>query len=275
MLTPLLMFENTLVKAEPQNEHITAYERAICYYTLPKVANPVTYGLVAAYALCIIEAVTAVAYGLAADSNIWQLAGLLAFGAMVVLGMVIFFVRALLNDLGRRSALAAARNVPDAGESDDIPDPFSEHLLLLCPMHPTSEVYACVTNEGAIAYYVEVRTPAGHWRISDPQSQSLFEVVTEHRIPRPGIFRAAPTLLGVYAEKKKVASITCRKLFRASRDDIFDMNTNAARYVVVEGCIYENDRLVGRIYTLRGFKCLDLEKKHGTLGVLAYFVATL
>ncbi len=269
----LLMVEDYPLKLEPQNEHITAYERAVCYYTLPKVTSPVTYGLMAAYGLCIVEALAAVAYGLAIDIQGWRIAGLVAFMAMVVLGMIIFFVRALINDLNRRSVIAAARNVPDAAESDDIPDPFAGHLLLQRAVHCVSEVYACVENQGTIVYYIEVREPERRWRVSDPQSCEVFEVLMEHRILRQSVFRAAPVLFGVYHQKKKVASISCRKMFRASQDDIFDIDSKNSKYVVMHGCIYTDGRLIGRIYRLRSSLYLDIEKEHAGFGVLAYFIA--
>ena len=48
-----------------EKEHLNDFERAICYYTLPRVARPVTFGLIAAYVLCLAEAFAVFVYGVA------------------------------------------------------------------------------------------------------------------------------------------------------------------------------------------------------------------
>jgi len=101
----------------------------------------------------------------------------------------------------------------------------------------------------------------------------VFEVLMEHRILHQSLFRAAPVIFGVYHEKKKVASISCRKMFRVSQDDIFDIEPKNSKYVVIHGCIYADGRLIGRIYRLRSSFYLDIEKEHASFGMLAYFIA--
>ena len=260
------------MKTETSNDHINAYERAVCYYTLPKMATPVTYGLVAAYAICVLESVSAFSYGLFSANQTWTIAGAAAFAGIVIFGMIAFTIQALVNDWRKRATLAVAHNAPDAAETDDIPDPFSDHILAQRPAHPSAEVYACVTNEGVIEYYVEVRRDETHWRIRTPQDQALFDILAEHDVMPVGIFRTPPVRLGVYTEKKKVAVIVRRNTLRTAIVDIYTLVPMETQYMIKAGCIYFSGRLVGRIYDLRDNIYLDIEKEYATSGILAHFM---
>ena len=70
-------------------EHLTDYERAICYYTLPKITHPVTFGLLAVYVVCIIEALGVLAYGATTHREGITRAGLLAVGGIVAFGVIV------------------------------------------------------------------------------------------------------------------------------------------------------------------------------------------
>ena len=260
------------MKAVPENEHLSAYERAVCYYTLPKVISPITYGLVLVYAVCILESVGALVYGLTTDNEVWKVAGAAAFAAIVVFGMFTFTIRALLNDWRRRSMLATARTMPDPDKFDDIPDPFADHLLLRRLKEPVTDIYACMTNEGVIAYYIEVRKGDNYWRVHTPQDEMLFEALVEHDVLRIGLFKTYPLRLSVFSEKKKMATIVCRNTLRTAVADIFELIPVEMKYLVRDGCIYYADRLVGRIYDIRDYFYLDIEQGHATSGILAYFM---
>ena len=62
---------------------MTPYERAVCYYTLPKVIHPITLGLIWVYALCVIEAVGAFSYGVYTGDMDWTMAGFYSFAGRV------------------------------------------------------------------------------------------------------------------------------------------------------------------------------------------------
>ena len=261
------------MKAEIPDDHITDYERAVCYYTLPRLANPVTYGLVIAYAVCVLEALAVLVYGLYAENSAWTVAGAWAFLGIVVFGMIIFMTRALINDWNRRAALAAARNVPDATEDEDIPDPFAEHILLRRPLHTASEIFACVTNESTVAYYVEIRRNNTHWRVRTPQEQPAFEILVELDLLRVGLLKSHPVRLGVYEDKKKIASVVRRNTLRSVAVDVFPTSPADVSYSIKNGCIYLAGRLIGRIYALRECLYLDIEREHAVPGILTHFIS--
>lgn len=257
---------------EKSNDKITDYERAVCYYTLPKVVSPLTLGLIIAYGVCVLEAIGASVYGLTTGNSSWTTAGGIALVGIVLLGMMLFTIRALLNDWNKRLVLASARNAPAAQEDDNVPDPFAGHVLLQHPINVQSELFACVTIEGQIEYYVEVKRRNWHWRVCTPQDQPFFEILALQGARWLGLSAPLPARLGLYSNNVEIASLVRRSTLHANIVDIFPTNPNEQSYAVKNGCIYCQGRLLGRIYTLRQAVYLDIEKQHLTPGVLAHFV---
>lgn len=255
-----------------ETDHISDYERAVCYYTLPKVVSPITLGLIVAYAVCLLEAVLALGYGLWTENRTWTVAGAVALAGIVVFGMVAFTLRALINDLNRRAALAAAHNAPEASRGNDIPDPFASHILISHPLNVASEVFACVTRDGDIAYYIEVIRPGAHWRVNSPQDQPLFEIMAVQKASHWIFSAPLPARLSVFDGNPVVASIVRRATLRANVVDVFTVVPAETRHEVKNGCIYASGRLVGRIYTLRRNVYLDVERAHAVPGIIAHFV---
>jgi hypothetical protein len=247
----------------PREPTLTDYERAVCYYTLPKVISPVTIGLLFAYALCVLEAAAALGYGISTDNRFWTFAGFYSFIGIIVFGMVAFTIRAGMNDWRKRVALAMAHNAPNAVREDDVPDPFEKHVLLSRPARLKGDVFACVNREGDISHCVEIKRYNGHWRVSDAENKILFDVRAMHGARQ----------LRVYAGKAHLASIDQNTTLRGSTAQVFTLEPSPKQYTVVNGCIYESNRLVGRIYRLRDAIYLDVEEAFCTGGLLAYFIS--
>ncbi len=260
------------MKAEISDGTITEYERAVCYYTLPKVTSPLTYGLLIAYAVCVVEAVAALVYGLATGNRSWIAAGTLALGCIVIFGMIAFTVRALINDWRKRAALAAAHYAPDASGAEDIPDPFAGHLLLRHPANIGLEEFDCVTNTGSIEYHVETKRANKHWRVSAAESKPLFDVLVEHGALHVAALTGRPIRLGVFADKKKIAAVVRRNTLRAAVVDVFPVAHSVEKYTITNDCIYLSERLIGRIYILRDHVYLDIEREHVAPGIVAHFI---
>lgn len=251
------------MKVVSEEVFITDYERAVCYYTLPKVISPITVGLLAAYALCVIEALAALAFGLYTNNRTWMLAGLYCFVAIIVFGMIAFTVRALMNDWRRRVALAEARNAPAAAKDEEVPDPFENHVLVCRRGNPEGDVFACVNRQGDISHYVEIKRYNIHWHVSDAQNRLLFDVRAVH----------GPGHLAVYVNKEKIASIERRSTLRANVAKVFLLIPVHRDYHITSGCIYFAGRMVGRIYRLRRHLYLDVERDHMNDGLMAHFAS--
>ncbi len=260
------------MRVERSVDQMSDYERAVCYYTLPKVVSPLTLGLVVAYSICVFEAIAALGYGLWVDSRTWTMAGAASFAGIVVFGMFAFTIRALINDLNRRTALNAARNAPVTEADSDIPDPFASHALMSHPLNVQSEVFACVTKLGAIEYYVEIKRPGLHWRVSTAQDEPAFEVVALQKMSHWMFSAPLPARLAAYADSRMIASIVRRITLRANLVNVFCVKPCERMYEIKNGCIYASGRLVGRIYTLRRNVYLDVEREHLAPGIVAHFV---
>lgn len=240
---------------------LTDLERAVCYYTLPKVSSPITIGLLLAYAICVLEAGGALAYGLLSTNRTWTLAGLYALIGIIILGMAAFTVRAALSDWRRRIALAMARNTPPAERCDDIPDPFEHHVLLVrLATCPDPSCY-CLTELGEARYRLDTLQKGETWRISDLKENSVYDVHMAHRKKH----------LHVYRAKQLCASIEEHNTLQAWGAKVFVLIPEQKTYEVSNGCISFTGRLIGRIYTLRDYTYLDVEESHLNIGLLAYF----
>ena len=134
-------------------ERLSDYERAICYYTVPKISHPVTFGLIVVYCVCVFEALGALIYGLLENNGPVTQGGVVALIAIVVFGIVAFMVRAFLNEIRLRKALGVARRAPEAiGDIDDVPNPFATHRLLRRPLHGQENRFSCTDNDGVLQY---------------------------------------------------------------------------------------------------------------------------
>ncbi|MBI2423696.1 MAG: hypothetical protein HYV27_12775 [Candidatus Hydrogenedentes bacterium] len=266
-----------MAQAEIRDDHLTDYERAICYYTLPKLNNPVTFGLIVAYAVCLFEALGVLVVGALRNNSTWIAAGLIATAAIVLFGIVVFLVRAFLTELRRRRALAEAQGVPDHSDSFqdfDLPDPFASHILLKHPASAPQHLFACTEDDATIRYFVESVPGENWWRIKSVQDTEVCRVRSLLG-PRPFAFNSGrPRKLGVYLEDRELATIERPFGFALPSVEIVHRDPAIPRYAIRNSGIYVDDRLVGRLYELRNSYYLDVENAHFHPGVLAYY-ATL
>ena len=78
-------------------EHLSDYERAIFYYTMPKITTPFPVGMVVIYVLMLFLALASLVYGVATEQMDWIRSGTigLCFGAIVGTGA--FLLRDFIN----------------------------------------------------------------------------------------------------------------------------------------------------------------------------------
>lgn len=253
--------------------HVTDYERAICYYTLPRVTSPMSFGLIVAYGVCFVEAAGALIYGLASGHEIWTRWGMICMGAIVAFGIVTFLGRAFLNEVRERRALAAAQGVPDAAEDlEDTPDPFSNHVLLRHIEHYTGHDFAVTDNRGETQYNVSITHHGRVWNVKDGEDEPLLEL----RVWKSGrsfLFSSAtPRRFTVSRDGEEVAHGQQRFSLRASIVDVQCNGAESLDFTVKDRGIYRGERLVGRIYYLRRHVYLDVEEDSFHHGILGFFI---
>lgn len=255
-------------------EHLTAYERAVCYYTIPRVTSPLTGGLIIAYGIVLAEAAGLLLYGLMTDrENLTWWGGALTIGA-VVFGLFVFFVRSLQNAVRERRAMAQAALVPDSDEAvRGVPDPFSGHVLLrFRPARGRAEL-TIEDNEGNVRY--RARPSAGWGYTIESAEGAAVAEVRAHRTRRSFLFdfSGRPGKVTVERDGVELARAQRRFTLMDPASDIFVSEPEEVHLVTRGGAIYRNGRLVGRIYTVRRFTYLDVESKSFSEGLLGYFVA--
>lgn len=260
-----------MARLELPPERLSAYERAVCYYTLPRVTHPVTVGLIAVFTVCLLEATGMLVYGLAWDAPRWTQLGCWTLGGVAVAALVTFMARALLNEVRMRRALAIARTVPDAISAiDDIPDPFADHVLLRHPLHARGDLFPCTDNEGAVVYFVESAPTSAWWKVKDAHDNEVLRV---HAGSGAGSFSlgAVPARLTVLAGGEEVARIRRRFTFGAPLLVVECLRPDPRKYVVQRGAIYRHRKPVGRIYYLHHSLYLDIHRDDLHPAVLALF----
>lgn len=259
-------------------ERLTEYERAVCYYTLPKIVHPLTLGLMGVYAVCLTESVGVLVYGVISERDGVRTLGAAAMAAVVVMGVVTFTLWALLNETRQRWALAGARRLaeraPDPPETvpeSDIPDPFAGHLLIRRPLPTPGDLFACTDNDGTVAYFVEVEAGQNIWRIKDAQENDVVQVEVE--APAGSFFMGgAPGQLSVYRGPDEIARIERRFSLAAPKVSVRCSRPRPSKYALIRDGVYHDGSLVGRVYELHQSLYLDIEKEAFHDAILGLFV---
>ena len=265
-----------MVAHSKSDEHLSDYERAVCYHTLPRVKHPLTLGLIAAYAACLIEALGAIAIGVYLDMPWWTKFGGVALVALIFFGLIVFTVRAFLNELRRKRALADVQGVPDARESaSDLPDPFEHHVLLHHPSHTRGTVFSLTDNHDVTGFRVEASADHSQCTVTELASDTSFHVGTVEHGKSFQFGLNLPALLKVERDGVEVARIRRRFSLAESLVDIEVCHPKPCTILVRNQGFYVGNRLVGRVYFLRGSLYLDVQKQYFNDGVLAYFVSEI
>lgn len=255
-------------------EHLSDYERAICYHTIPRVTQPLTFGLIVVYTVCLVEAIFLLAYGFATKNSLIETVGIWSLAGIVALGIVAFLTRAFLNELKQRRALAAARNVPDPiVDIGDIPDPFADHLLLRHPLHTRGDLFPCTDEAGNLMYFVESSPNSPWWKVKDPHDTEILRVRVESTRGASFLLsETRPSRLAVYEGDALVARVR-RRLTLASPALIVECSKPEPHsYLFTRDAIYREKRIVGRIYYMHRSLYLDIRKDAFHNAILALFV---
>lgn len=256
--------------------HLSDYERAVCYHTLPRVRHPLTLGLILIYGICLVEAIAAIGIGVYFEQPWWLRIGSIALVILICFGLIVFTARAFINELHRIRALAAARGVPDARESaSDLPDPFEDHILLHHPSHTRGTLYSLSDNHNTDGYTVSTQSGHRTWTITDVTSNEalLVETIEHGKSFRFGL--NLPAVLRASRKGEEVARIYRRTSLNESKVDIEELRPKPYTIQLRNQGFFVDNRLVGRVYFLRGSIYLDIKRQYFNDGVLAYFVTEI
>lgn len=252
-------------------DRLTDYERAVCYYALPKVVHPVTFGLLVAYAVCVLETIGLMAYGAMSGRERLLHWGVGLFAGMVVFGIVIFVARAVMNDVRERRLLRSAHRAPQSAAlgAGDLPDPFAGHVLW-CYAPGAKEV---TDNAGRPVFMVERERLGRVFKLTRPTDTQIVEIDVR-RWGRSFFYEEeTPHRVVVRRGDREMARIRKRFSFTASKAEIRDMEGENRVIWAIDGGLYKHDTLIGRVYHVRRRAYLDVEESALTDGILGYFIA--
>ena len=253
---------------------ISEYERAVCYYALPRVTSPVTSALIAAYALCLFEAIAALIYGLVRNDPVWSKWGTITLAAIVAFGMVAFVLRAFLNDVRKRRLLGQAHGVVDPSSGfDDLPDPFSDHELYSYCRVSMESVLLVQDRDGQPVYRMETEVDGKRRFFRRPEGDELFQA-TVVRSRLGFLLQPSGNVIRVTVTRGDEIVAKIRRLFSLGQQlaEVKLENPEGGKYVIRGGSILFHGAAVGRIYDLRDYTYLDIDSTHFNDGILAYFL---
>jgi hypothetical protein len=255
---------------------ISDYERAVCYYTLPRVTSPVSLALLVAYAVCLFEALGAMCIGVLFEHRTWTIAGTVAFVLLVVFGIVVFTLRGVLSEARRRRALDAASGVPDAPDAvvesgEEIPNPFHAHVLLRRPAGLPNAVHRVGHATDEPFAEIEPAASGRTWVLRGPAGDEWCTAKGQGGVPSFAFGAAIPRTLVLTRGGERIGQVRRTLGLRAPGALVRRDASPPAELRVSLDAVYAGERLVGRIYTLRGAAYLDVEAAHLCEGLVVYF----
>lgn len=254
-------------------EHLTEYERAIYYYTLPRIQTPFPVGVTVLYAFAMLVAGSTIVYGVSTEQPDWLRAGGIGLAFGVVVGVGTFLLRDFQNQLRERSALATAKSMPDAdSQFDDIPDPFGEHVLLRYPIRHQGSSLTLEDNKGNSVFIATLSDGGKKLTMSGVEDQPQFTAQLDSRSHSFSFETGSPSRVKVEKGGVSTATVHRHSNFGPATVDIECHGENARNYQYRGGGLFLGEALVGRIYEVRQYHYLDIEKQHFTDGIMSFFV---
>lgn len=259
--------------ADDAKEHLSEYERAIYYYTIPRVTHPVPVGVLVLYLFIIIQTIIVIAYGISTAQPQWTQGGTIALALCVVVGVVTFLFRGFVHELRERSATAVAKSMPDAdSQFDEIPNPFADHILLRYPVHSGDSQLSITNNKGQTLYTATLGEEGQSVSVIDHEDKPVFNAKLDTHLLSFSFETGSPSRIEVEVDGTLVARVRRRSNFGPAHVDIECMGGNPQTYEFRGGGIYCDEELVGRIYEVRKYHYLDIRKEHFRDGILGFFI---
>ncbi len=254
------------------DDFLSDYERAVCYFTLPKLVYHISPISVFFYFICVIFAFALTFWGLALGNQLLAYAGTFALIIITLFGFIIFIGRALISELRWRKCLAEAHGSPSQ-EILDLPDPFESHELYLIPLKEKKSVlFPCANRDGKIHYFVEEKERG--WTVKDPFEKEVCTITAKRSWFSIALTSKAPKVIYVLKDKNKIATIKPKFSFFDSTSLITLFENGKETYWILQSGIFHKGELIGRIYQVRQYLYLDIKKEHFNLGVLSFFITS-
>lgn len=263
-----------MARLDSDVEPLSPYERAACYYTLPRIAPSIPAAFVFLYGgllLTLLGALCLVAvYGTARATYTLVLVVVLTAFA----GILAVMARGVVHEIRSRRVLQEAHNAPQVQSYDDtLPDPFANHVLLRHPGNPIGKLTACTSDNLDIEYFLDNTGEGSVWEVRTPQDEEMLTVRATGGVGSFAFVSTQAKRFGVYVGEVEVARIEEGGSLLNPSTNIVCHTPHERTYAVRDGGIHLAEKLVGRVYYVRRAFYLDIEKDHLNEGTLGYFVS--
>ena len=252
------------------DDFLSDYERAVCYFTLPKLVYHISPISIFIYCICVIFAFSLTFWGLILGNPQLSYIGTFILIVITLSGLILFMGRTLISELRWRKCLAEAHGSASE-ETLDLPDPFENHELYLIPLKEKENIlFPCVNRAGEIQYFIEKKSH--EWLVKDTLENEVCAIFIKRSWFSIAFTSKAPKIFNVYRDSKRIANIKPRfSLFSSVYTVTLFENGNEA-YRILQSGIFHRGELVGRIYQVRHNLYLDIRKDHFNLGLLSFFI---
>ncbi len=139
------------------------------------------------------------------------------------------------------------------------------------PRHAVGGPLLLTDNREALQYTVQ-RLGRRAWEVFDAEGESAIRIEGRQAGRSFVIGASTPSRLDVFRGERPVARIERRFSLRTPRVVITTVGDTLPVVTARAGGLYRNDVLIGRVYTIRGFVYLDLQKDCFSDGILGFFV---
>ena len=238
-----------MARLDAEPAPLTPYERAACYYTLPRIAPPMPAAFVFLYggllsallaALCIVAV-----YGSSrATYGVVIAVVFVAFG-----GMAVVMVRSTLAEVRTRRVLQDAHDSPNVETQDDsLPDPFANHILMRHVADRMGRLTVCTSDDLHIEYFLDNTRGGSEWKLRTLQDQEKISVLATGGVGSFAFVPSQAKRFGVYTGGAEIARIQDGGTLLHPQTDIVCYMPTTRTYAVIDGGIHFEGNLVGRVY---------------------------
>lgn len=255
------------------DDFLSDYERAICYFTLPRISYSVNPVMVFFYALVLLVSFSLLLVGFIYENLLIANIGGFLSVTTAGLGIVVFVGRTVINEYKWGKYLKESTTLPNPS-GVDLPDPFQDHILLCIPMDKRiNNFFPCIDRNGEVFYFIEETEEDRKWTIKNSQdveigrmegTPSLFSFVISYK---------KPLIINVYEGDNLSYVIKPKWSFSGVIFEISDQKKVKGENIIISDTgIFVSKELVGRFYQLRRYYYLDVQKQFFNLALLAFLI---
>lgn len=253
------------------DDFLSDYERAVCYFTLPKLVYHISPISIFIYIICVIFAFSLTFWGLILGNQQLSYVGTFILIVITLSGFILFTGRTLVSELRWRKCLAEAHGSASE-ETLDLPDPFENHELYLIPVkEKEGMLFPCVNRAGEIQYFIEKKNHV--WIVKDALEKEVCTIFRKRSWFSITFTSKAPKIINIHRNDKRIANIKPRFSLFSSVYVITLFENGNETYQILQSGIFHYGELVGRIYQVRHNLYLDIKRDHFNLGLLSFFIS--